>query len=310
MPGAAGGLVLCLAALLALMVRPAAPTHTLGRMNGSTAREREGHRLADRLTACWADRSRVGQAPPRLSLDRLPEVSPWSAVAFSLTNRLFARVATEGGDAEPHEVALLRLSQGLDPRGLEPKARPRLTPPPLLTDLALEARAQPTSTLSVWAKAVYEHREGRFGPASAALTLQPLPRLTLALEPHLPSLSSLAGVTGRLGLDLAGGWHLRYAVGAHAPAPAGADQTLTVQYGSAFGSVGVQLAQGPEGTRVALQLSLRSLPPPTLVRTRAVYHHQRTYTRFAHAHVLAAHGMVDLTTPLCPGAACRGIRLP
>jgi hypothetical protein len=158
-----------------------------------------------------------------------------------------------------------------------------------VTDLALEASAQPTSSLSLRAKAVYGYAEGRFGPASATLTLQPLPRLTLALEPSLPSLSSLAVVTGRLGLDLPGGWRLLYAVGYHALAQAWADQTLTVRYESAFGSVGVQLTQGPEETRVAFQMSLPSLRPSKVVRTRAVYHHQRSYTRFAHEHVLAAH---------------------
>jgi hypothetical protein len=286
MPGVSGVTVLCLTALLALTARPAAPTHTLGGASGGTTRGREGHSLSDTLTARWPDLCRVVQATPRLSLDLLPEVNPWSAVAFSLTNRLFAHVRAEGDHGEQREVALLRLSQGIEPRGQGPEALTRLTPPPFLTDLALEARAQPTSILSLRAKAVYSYAEGRFGHASAALTLQPLPRMTLALEPYLPSLEV---ITGRLGLDLPGGWRLLYAVGYHAPAQAWADQTLAVRYGSAFGNVGVQLTQGPEETRVTVQMSLPSLLLPKVVRTQTIYHHQRTYTRFAHEHVLAAH---------------------
>src|SRR5690606_37903610 len=144
------------------------------------------------------------------------DVFPRNDVWFSVTNRLYASVDIGEGRLDSREIALVRISQGLDLTGQRGEQFTRIAPGPFFADLFLEARAQLTATLSLRADAAYNYDEQHFDVANAGLFLQPIPFWTLSLERRFRRNPNIDFINGGVGVTLPKGWSLNYSTGYNA----------------------------------------------------------------------------------------------
>jgi LPS-assembly protein len=225
---------------------------------GNTARYK--HLLEPSVTYHWIPS--FAEKTRRQPLDIFDDVFPRNDVAISLTNRLYAGTTAEEDRVETREVALLRISQGIDLTGQRGEQFTRIAPGPFFADLALEARAQLTSTLSLRADAAYNHEERHFDVANAGLFLQPLPAWLFSLERRFRRDPNIDFINGTIGLSLLRGWSLTYSTGYNARDNSFAGNSVVALYRSQCWSLSLQMLQRPDETRFALQIGLDSFILP------------------------------------------------
>jgi LPS-assembly protein len=194
--------------------------------------------------------------------DIFDDVFPRNDVLFSVTNRLYARTATADGTYATREFALLRISQGLDLRGLRGEEFTQLAPGPFFADLNLEARAQLTSTLSLRADVAYDYADSNLDVANTGMALQPLPNWTIFVERRFRRDPSIDFINGGFGLNLPKGWTLTYTTGYNARDKIFAGNAVQALYRSQCWSLSLQMVQRPDETRFAFQFGLESLLLP------------------------------------------------
>jgi hypothetical protein len=235
---------LCLAALLALAPVSVALVHGGG--SGG---------VSDR-GATFLSKEVIVHVTDQLSTQTQAAIFPRRDRAFSLTHRVLAGTPREGGEAAPHELASLRLSQRVDLVGQQDHAFKRLAPSPLWADLLLEARVAPVSMLQLSTTAAYNPAETRLARANAELRVQPFTCWTFSLAPDFGNGSQLERLNGGMQLTLPTVWSLSYAASSHALDAAAVSHTLTTRYRSSYGHVRLELAQGPEERRVGFLIDV------------------------------------------------------
>lgn len=231
----------------------------LFRIFGSDGGTRYKHVIEPSVTYHWIPPFR--DKTRRQPLDVFDDVFPRNDVALSLTNRLYARSDAEGR-LDSREVALLRISQGLDLTGQRGERFTRIAPGPFFADLSVEARAQLTSTLSLRADASYNYDEQRFDVANAGLFLHPVPFWTLSLERRFRRAPDIDFINGSVGVSLPKGWNLTYSTGYNARDNAFAGNSVVALYRSQCWSMSLQMVQRPGETRFSFQIGLDSFLLP------------------------------------------------
>ena len=194
--------------------------------------------------------------------DIFDDIFPRNDFMFSITNRLYAQMATTEGALETREFALLRISQGLDLTGQRGEAFTQIAPGPFFADLSLEARARVTSTLTLRADAAYDYTQDQFDIANAGLIFQPLSLWSLFLERRFRREPNVDFINGGFGLNLPRGWNLTYSTGYNVRDKQFAGNAVQALYHSQCWSVSLQMVQRTDETRFGFQIGLESLLLP------------------------------------------------
>ena len=234
----------------------------LFRIYGNQGGSRYKHLIEPSVTYQWIPH--FSEETRRQPFDIFDDVFPRNDLAISLTNRLFARSDVAEGQLDSREIALLRISQGVDLTGQRGEQFTRIAPGPFFADLSLEARAQLTSILSLRADAAYNYDEDQFDVANAGLFLQPLPLWTLALERRFRREPNIDFINGSVGLSLPKGWFLSYSTGFNARDNVFAGNSVAALYRSQCWSLNLQMVQRPGETRFSFQVGLDSFLLPSI----------------------------------------------
>jgi LPS-assembly protein len=227
---------------------------------GNTTRYK--HLMEPSITYHWIPS--FSEKTRRQPLDIFDDIFPRNDVSINLTNRLYAGITGEEDRIETREVGLLRLSQGIDLTGQRGEQFTRIAPGPFFADLALEARAQLTSTLSLRADAAYNYEEQHFDVANAGLFLQPLPDWIFSLERRFRRDPNIDFINGTVGLRLPKGWSLAYSTGYNARDNSFAGNSVVALYRSQCWSLSLRMVQRPDETRFAFQIGLDSFILPSV----------------------------------------------
>jgi hypothetical protein len=243
---------LCLTALLVLVLGLIASGYASGR--GS----------ADSLRATSSGRDLAVPLTPQLSAHTQAAIFPRRDVAFSLTQRVWAQAPRKGEDAMRPALAWLRLSQRVNLSGPPPRAFSRVAPDPVWSDLVLEARVAPMSSLQLSTTAAVDPIKADVMAASAELAVHPLTACTLALAPDFGDGSRLTRLHGRMQLTLPGTWTVAYTMRPYAFEAPGVSHTVTTSYPSSFGHVRLELTHSAAEHRVGVRIDLATLLRRTL----------------------------------------------
>jgi LPS-assembly protein len=198
----------------------------------------------------------------RQPFDIFDDVFPRNDFLFSVTNRLYTRTAIAGGADEVRELALLRISQGLDLTGQSGREFTSVAPGPFFVDLNIEARAQLTSALRLRADVAYDYVEDHFDIANAGLAFQPLSFWTIFLERRFRRDPNVDFINGGIALSLPKGWNLTYTTGYNARDRSFAGNSVQALYRSQCWNVRLQMVQRTDDTQFAFQIGLESLLLP------------------------------------------------
>jgi LPS-assembly protein len=232
----------------------------LFRIYGAQSESPYKHLVEPSITYHWIPHFR--EITRRRPFDIFDDVFPRNDVMFSVTNRLYGRTATLGGAYETREIALLRISQGLDLRGQRGEEFTRVAPGPFFSDLHIEARAQLTAKLSLRADVAYDYEENQLDIANTGLAYLPRPYWSIFVERRFRREPNIDFVNGGTGLILPKGWSLVYSTGYDARDKVFAGNSVLALYRSQCWSVSLQMVQRPDELRFAFQVGLDSFLLP------------------------------------------------
>jgi LPS-assembly protein len=191
-------------------------------------------------------------------LDIIDNIFPRNDFALNLTNRILRR--SESGDVR--ELALFRISQGLDLSGQKGAEFTRIAPGPFFADLSLETRVQLTSTLTLSGNTAYDYDQGRFDAANARLSVQPFSFLNLSLDRRFRRDPDVDFINGGIGLSLPGGWSVNYSTGFNARDNSFAGNTVIARYKSPCWDMSFTLLQRQTKTDFLVQIGLDNFLGP------------------------------------------------
>jgi LPS-assembly protein len=191
-------------------------------------------------------------------LDIIDNVFPRNDFALNLTNRILRR--SESGDIG--ELALIRISQGLDLTGQKGAEFTRIAPGPFFADLSLETRVQLTPRLTLSGNAAYNYDQRWFDAANARLAFQPLSFLSLSLDRRFRRDPDVDFINGSIGLSLPGGWSMIYTTGFNARDNAFAGNTIVTRYKSPCWDMSFGLLQRQSKTQFVFQIGLDNFLGP------------------------------------------------
>src|SRR4029450_454211 len=177
-------------------------------------------------------------------------------------NRIYTRTVNPEGASETREIALLRISQGLDLTGQQGAAFTRIAPGPFFSDLTLEARARLTSTLTLRSDVAYDSAQSQIDIATAGLAFHPLPFTSISVERRFRRNPNIDFINGSIGLTLPKGVGLTYSSGYNARDKSFDRHPVTASYRSECWTLRLEMIQRTNETRFAFQIGLGSFLLP------------------------------------------------